>query len=57
MIQQVLKRYPGISVDSIYDKITQDLLPKGDYDTYTVQSLSMVKEHAMVEAIVIYQKG
>lgn len=56
-MEQVLKRYSGISVDSIYNQIVKDLLPRGQFSTHIVQSLSMVKEGAMIEAIVIYQKG
>lgn len=54
---QVLKRYSGINVDSIYKKIIEDLLPLGEYNEYIIQSISMVKENAMVEAIVVFQKG
>ena len=53
---QILKKYSGIDVDSIYKKITNDLLPRGKYDEYSVQSVSMVKEGAMIEAIVVFQK-
>lgn len=57
MIKQILKLYEGISVNSIFEKIKIDLLPmNGEFYSYTIHSISMLKEDALTKAIVIYQK-